>query len=94
MVYKRYWRFEFDRDKSVSNKAKHGIDFIEGQALWRDMKLIEFPTKSVGETRFLLVGLIGNKHWSAVITYRGELVRIISVRRSTQGEIKLYEKEN
>ncbi|WP_258546973.1 BrnT family toxin [Marinomonas rhizomae] len=46
---------------------------------------------SEGEQRFLLVGKIGEKHWSAVVTYRDARIRLISVRRSRKKEIELYE---
>jgi hypothetical protein len=45
------------------------------------------------EPRFLVVGTIDGKHWSAVVTYRGDRIRIISVRRSREVEVKLYEGE-
>lgn len=85
--------FEFDQAKSVSNKAKHGIDFYEAQVLWRDYDLIEIPVKTIDEERFLIIGLIDGKHWSGVITYRGNRIRIISVRRSRKEEVELYESE-
>jgi len=47
--------------------------------------------KTSDEQRFLVVGRISGKHWSGVITYRGDRVRIISVRRSRKEEIDLYE---
>lgn len=83
--------FEFDDSKSESNCAKHGIDFVEAQALWNDSNLMEIPAKTADEARFLIIGLIGQKHWSAVVTYRDEIIRIISVRRSGQEEVALYE---
>ncbi len=83
--------FEFDPQKSRSNKKKHGIDFAEAQALWEDGDLIEVPVRTTDESRFLVVGRIEEKHWSAVITYREHRIRIISVRRSRQEEIALYE---
>jgi hypothetical protein len=83
--------FEYDIAKSKANKKKHGIDFIEAQALWEDPDLIEIPAKTSDEPRFLMIGRISNKHWSAVITYRGEKIRIISVRRSRPEEVKIYE---
>jgi hypothetical protein len=43
------------------------------------------------EPRSLIVGKICGKHWSAVITLRGESIRIISVRRSRKEEVSLYE---
>jgi len=85
--------FEFDPGKSVSNKAKHGIDFQEAQALWKDLDLLEIPVKTSDEKRFVVVGRIDGKHWSGVITYRSGKIRIISVRRSRKEEVKLYEGE-
>ena len=84
-------RFEFDSLKSRSNKAKHGIDFIEAQALWDDPDLIEIPARTTDEPRFLVVARIGEDHWSGIVTYRNPRVRIISVRRSRREEIVLYE---
>ena len=82
--------FEFDEKKSISNLNKHGIDFIIAQELWRDPNLIEVQAKSANEPRFLLIGRIAEKQWSAVVTYRGDNIRIISVRRSRKSEVELY----
>ena len=86
--------FEFDPLKSESNRQKHGIDFEEAQALWDDEAFLEIPAKNLDEPRFLVIGKIKGKHWSAVITHRGENTRIISVRRSRDEEIDLYENES
>ena len=83
--------FEFDAKKSDGNKKKHGIDFREAQALFYDPDLIEIPAKTTDEPRFLVIGKIADKHWSGVVTYRGERTRIISVRRSRKEEVDLYE---
>jgi uncharacterized protein len=83
--------FEFDSGKSRANKGKHGIDFNEAQELWEDSDLIEIPAKTDDEPRFLVIGYIGEKLWSGIITYRGEKIRIISVRRSRPEEVKIYE---
>jgi hypothetical protein len=83
--------FEFDSKKSQSNKTKHGIDFSQAQALWDDSDLIEIPARTSDEPRFLATGKISGEHWSAVITYRREKIRIISVRRSRKEEIDIYE---
>ena len=83
--------FEFDEKKSQSNKSKHGIDFEDAQALWLDSNLIEIPALTSDEPRFLVIGKIHSKHWSAVITYRDENIRLISVRRSRAEEVKIYE---
>jgi uncharacterized DUF497 family protein len=85
-------KFEFDETKSAANEVKHGIDFIEAQALWDDPDLLEVPAKNVrDEDRYLLIGKIDNKYWSAIVTYRNNFVRIISVRRSRDKEISYYE---
>lgn len=83
--------FEYDPQKSTMNLAKHGIDFDVAQNLWCDPDLLEIPAKTVDEPRCLLIGKIEGKHWSTVITYREETIRLISVRRSRQEEIELYE---
>jgi len=83
--------FEFDQKKSEKNKKKHGVDFVEAQALWDDPDLLEIPARTEDEPRFLVVGKIGVKHWSGIIIYRREKVRIISVRRARNEEIELYE---
>jgi len=83
--------FEYDEKKSDSNKAKHGIDFVEAQALWLDSNLIEIPVLTSDEPRFLIIGKMLDKHWSAVVTYRSEKIRLISVRRSRIEEIEIYE---
>ena len=82
---------EFDESKSKANKAKHGIDFVEAQALWEDMDLLEIPARTEDEPRMIVIGRIKEKHWSAVVTYRGNRVRVISVRRSRKEERELYE---
>ena len=84
-------KFEFDDGKSSSNLEKHGIDFIDAQPLWFDPDLLEIPAKTEDEPRYLVIGRIKQKHWSAVITYRESKVRIISVRRSRNEEVFYYE---
>ena len=83
--------FEFDPQKSASNKAKHGVDFVEAQSLWLS-KTIEVNAKDAADKRYLVIGKIGKQYWSAVITYRGMTRRIISVRKSTPNEIEAYAK--
>ena len=83
--------FEFDVAKSESNRTKHGIDFEEAQSLWNDPMLLEIPAKTDDEPRLFVMGLIDGKHWSAVITYRGANIRLISVRRARTEEVVLYE---
>ena len=83
--------FEFDPDKSAANLQKHGIDFRRAQDLWDDPDLLEIPARTDDEPRWLVIGRIDGRHWSGVITYRSDAIRIISVRRSSAEEIAIYE---
>jgi uncharacterized protein len=86
-------RFEFDELKSRLNQRKHGIDFVAAQGLWLDETLVEVPGRSENEARYMVIGRLDERHWSAVITYRGDAVRLISVRRSRPPEVAFYEGE-
>ena len=83
--------FEFDTNKSEANKQKHGIDFNEARELLIDLDFVEIPVKTSDEPRFLIIGKIGQKHWTGIITYSDDKIRIISVRRSRKEEIDIYE---
>jgi uncharacterized DUF497 family protein len=83
--------FEYDPAKSLANLRKHGVGFEQAQELWQDSNLIEVAARMEDEPRFMVIGMLGGKHWSAVITYRGVVIRLISVRRSREEEVKLYE---
>lgn len=83
--------FVFDPAKSDANMLKHGIDFIEAQALWLDADLVSLPARSESEDRLLFIGKINGRHWSAIVTYRDEMIRLISVRRARQREVQAYE---
>ena len=83
--------FEYDEVKSLSNKAKHGMDFAEVQILWSDERLVEVQARTEDEPRFLVIGRISGVHWSVVVTYRNDRVRLISVRRSRTEEVAIYE---
>ena len=85
--------FEFDDKKSIANNHKYGITFNDAKQLWNDDFLIEIPAKTIDEERFLVIGKIQNKHWSGVVTYRNDKIRIISVRRSRKKEIEIYESQ-
>ena len=86
--------FEYDPNKSAENQRKHGIDFDEAQKLWADSGLVEIPARTTDEPRWLLIGQIEQKHWSAVITRRAENIRLISVRRSRDEEVAIYESQD
>jgi len=86
--------FEYDPKKSKSNEEKHGIDFEEAKELWKDINAVEFKTQFLEEDRYIVIGRINDKNWTAVITYRDETIRIISVRRPRKKEIEWYENQN
>lgn len=72
------------------NKAKHGLNFDEAQALWKGV-VFEIPaTTTGGETRYAVFGEIAGSLHTAIITYRGAVIRIISARRSSNNEIAIY----
>ena len=84
--------FEYDKNKSKINKLKHNISFEEAKELWEDPYSFEIPSpQSEDEERFLVFGKINSKNYTAIITYRDTNIRIISVRRSRQKEVKFYE---
>jgi uncharacterized DUF497 family protein len=86
-------KFEWDPAKSLTNRAKHGIDFTEAKDLWIDENRIEIDLPYPVESRHILIGKLNDKRWTAVYTLRDENIRIISVRRSRQREAALYDKE-
>ena len=85
-------RFSFDATKSLANKEKHGIDFVEAQELWRDEHCVLLPARSASEERDMLIAEWHEKKWTAIITERGTTIRLISVRRSRKHEEEFYEK--
>jgi len=84
-------KFEWDDTKSLTNKAKHGIDFSTAREMWKDDNRVEVHAPYPLEERSILIGKIGKKLWTVIFAYRGDDVRIISVRRSRKKEIGLYE---
>ena len=82
--------FEFDQNKSKINEAKHGIDFVQAKKLWEDPECVIIPAWTTDESRYLLIGKLSGKIWSAVFTSRKNRIRIISVRRSRKNEEEIY----
>lgn len=83
--------FEFDLEKSESNRKKHGIDFDAAQEAFRDPDALEVGGAPRGELRRIWIGRAAGKLWSAIFTRRGSKIRIISVRRARNNERNLYE---
>lgn len=82
--------FEYDKNKSITNKEKHGIDFETAKDLWNDPNRLIIPVRLIDEPRYILIGELRNEIWSAVFTIRSENIRIISVRKSRKNEKEIY----
>jgi len=84
-------KYEYNSNKSLSNKQKHGIDFEEAKLLWNDDRMVEILTSYEDEERFINIGKINVKFYTVVTTIRKEKIRIISARRARKKEIEIYE---
>lgn len=94
IIKKRMNMFEYDSQKSIFNKKKHGIDFLESTHLWNDPFLVRFPAKNIeGEERWAYIGQWELKYWTVIVTHRGNLIRIISCRRARENEKEIYENQ-
>jgi uncharacterized protein len=83
--------FEFDPHKSASNKLKHGIDFMEAQELWQVRTVVVRSDRS-GEVRYARIAMHRDGTlWTAIYTHRETNIRIISVRKASRSDRKLYE---
>ncbi|MDE2347980.1 MAG: BrnT family toxin [Gammaproteobacteria bacterium] len=58
------------------------------------LPVVEVPARTTDEPRRLVVGKIDENHWSAIITRRGDNIRLISVRRSRDEEVAIYESKD
>ncbi len=86
--------FEYDQQKSESNKRKHGIDFEEAKVLFYGKTIVVEAKEVDGEMRLMAIGKINDKCYSAIYTYRHTSIRLISVRRSRKIEEKIYEQNH
>jgi uncharacterized DUF497 family protein len=86
--------FEYDSKKSKSNQEKHGIDFEEAKAFWRDKAAIKVRSQYASEERYILISNHNDKYYTAIYTLRKDKIRIISVRRARNKEIEIYERRN
>jgi uncharacterized protein len=87
--------FEFDPAKSAVNKAKHGVDFDHARLIWEDPDRLEAPARiTEGEERYLMIGRIEERIWTAVFTLRAGRIRLISARRAHKNEEEYYAGKN
>ena len=91
-------KFEWDASKAVSNKKKHGVTFEEAKSVFYDDFAVQFydDENSELEDRFLILGR-SNLARVLLICHceldSGNLIRIISARKATAKERKLYKGE-
>lgn len=83
--------FEWDAQKSILNQEKHGINFDTAKNLWLDDKRVEIHIAFPSEDRWALIAAVEGKMWTAIYTMRNDVIRVISVRRAREREVKLYE---
>ncbi len=83
---------EFDPAKDELNIAKHGVSLGFGAVVFLDdSHLLLASSRPIdGEDRFKLIGMVDGKLYTVVHVFRGNVVRFISVRRSNDGEERLY----
>ena len=83
-------KFEYDQAKFGSNRMKHGIDFDQARDLWLDERALIVPARTELEPRYALIAQSVGQVWTCIFTKRSDRIRIISVRRSRDGEKEKY----
>lgn len=86
--------FEWDPEKAAANYGKHGVTFEEASTVFGDplARIVDDPRHSVGEERFVIIGLSRHSRLIAVMfTERQEQIRIASARPVTRAERRNYE---
>jgi uncharacterized DUF497 family protein len=89
--------FEWDENKAKANFKKHNVSFEEGKTIFNDPLLFTFPDPehSEYEQRYINIGLSSKGRVLILIhTERGENIRIISCRKATSAERRVYEKKD
>jgi uncharacterized DUF497 family protein len=85
---------EFDPGKDAINRRKHGLSLADAERMDLDTAIIDPDCRyAYGEDRFQALGLIDGRLHMLVYTMRGEVMRVISLRRANPREIKRYEKK-
>ncbi len=87
-------QFEWDEQKEQINILKHGIDFSTAAYVFNDENRLELydEAHSYSEDRYITIGLINGTAYLVMVVYteRGEAIRIISARKATRQEERLY----
>jgi uncharacterized DUF497 family protein len=82
--------FEWDEAKRERNLTKHGVDFLLAEMLFDGRPVTTAPSPRAAEERYITTGEINGRYFSAVWMWRGDIVRLISVRRARHEEEKRH----
>jgi uncharacterized DUF497 family protein len=82
--------FEWDEAKRLSNLEKHKIDFADAEAIFDGRPVVTGTSVRGDEKRFITTGMIDSYFYTVVWMWRDEKIRLISVRRSRDGEKRAY----
>ena len=82
--------FEWDENKRLSNRAKHGVSFEDAAFAFDGRRCVEVASDRFGEMRHARTALVNNVMITVVWTPRGSVVRLISARRARDVEKRRY----
>jgi uncharacterized DUF497 family protein len=87
--------YQWDPNKAKSNLKKHGINFADAVGIFEDESAISIEDEHESESRFITIGRDFLRRILVVVyTFRGVIIRIISARKATARERKIYEEQN
>jgi uncharacterized protein len=90
-------QYEWDEDKARTNLRKHQVSFLEGATVFNDQFVATRPDPdhSLAEQRYIAIGRsVHGRILVVVFTERGDKLRLISCRKATPRERKVYEENN
>ena len=86
--------YEWDPNKEKSNFKKHGIKFADAVGVFEDENAITIDDDNDKEERFIIIGIdFLSRILVVVYTFRDIVIRIISARKATKREKKMYEEQ-
>ena len=87
--------YQWDPNKAKSNLKKHGVSFADAVGVFEDENAITIQDEHASEERFITIGRdFLSRILVVVYTFRNIVIRIISARKATARERKLYEEQN
>jgi len=91
MYNNRIMKFTWDESKRKTNLKKHGLDFIDAKPVFSGATFtFEDNRFSYGEQRFITLGMLKGMVVVIAHTEHNDLIRIISMRKATKHEQKIY----